>query len=128
MAASVCRAGSGGVRRLRGSGDRIVRRGRLAALSPHQPVEGGKIGPSVTLSKKFSCAHGCKLLRNSSRNELVDARAVLLCAALDLGLVTPGGMAIGNARLEWPEDETKELGMTLLLILAYPVNTDTHYR
>jgi hypothetical protein len=69
--------------RLSGSRDSIVRQRGIAAPAPHQAVKGGKIGPGTTFSKKFARPHSCQLLRNSGCNELVDAGAILLCAALE---------------------------------------------
>jgi hypothetical protein len=60
--------------------------GGIAAPAPHQAVKGGKIGPGTTFSKKFAGTHSCQLLHNSGCNELVDAGAILLCAALELRL------------------------------------------
>jgi len=74
------------IRRSSGSRDGILRHGWFAASTPHQPIEGGKIGPSAPLRKKFARTHGGQLFGHSSRDELIDARAILLCAAFYLRL------------------------------------------
>src|SRR4051794_8354297 len=76
--------------RIPASGDRIVRPRSLAALAPHQPVEGGEIGARAPLGEELGRTHGGQLLGNGCRDELVDADAVRFRSPFDLGLDRAG--------------------------------------
>src|ERR1700751_2090464 len=69
-----------------GSSDRVVRPRGFPALAPHQAIERLQVGALAPFGEEGRRVHRCQLLGHGRGDELVDADAVFLGAALDLRL------------------------------------------